>query len=147
MFYNIDVPESIVSFNSTNQTYQSVYLQWSPPVSDSSNSIQYYLINVTGGISDCTEGICITTDTSYNVTGLMSGVIYNFTVSANTSVCNYMSPTSSNVLSIEVPGGKLLHNVLIVIISLVPDPVSDITYCMRNSANNWVSIQWTVSTT
>ena len=76
----------------------------------------------------------------------MSGVTYNFTVLANTSVCDYMSPTS-NVLSIEVPGGKLLHNILIVIISLVPDPVVDITYCMyRNSTNKWVSIQWTVST-
>ena len=76
----------------------------------------------------------------------MFGVIYNFTVSANTSVCNYMSPTS-NVLSIKVPGGKLLHNILIVIISLVPDPVVDITYCMyRNSTNNQIPIQWTVST-
>ena len=38
----------------------------------------------------------------------MFGVIYNFTVSANTSVCNYISPTS-NILSIKVSGeGKIV---------------------------------------
>ena len=88
---------------SPSQTYQSIFLQWTPPLDNGGDTVNYVITvspHPSGG--NCIGGTCQTSNTSYNLTGLMFGVTYTISIVANNTVG--MSINSNIPVMVTVPG-------------------------------------------
>lgn len=97
------VPSAPISPMSPSQTYQSILLQWTPPLDNGGDTVNYIITvfpHPSGG--NCIGGTCQTNNTSYNVTGLMFGVTYTISITANNTVG--MSVNSNVSVEVTVPG-------------------------------------------
>ena len=101
-----------MNLTSPSQTYNSVDLEWEPPISytndtsDNEDAISLeYIISFSPPAenSNC-NNTCVTNDTRYTVTGLQFGVNYTFIVYANST------NGSSDNITVLVPGnGKIIQ--------------------------------------
>ncbi|GAA6078347.1 titin, partial [Tachysurus ichikawai] len=90
-------PNVVTGLTAFNKTTSSVYLTWIEPQENRS----FFTVNWTGGTGNNNS---ITSDTSYNVTGLTAGVSYTFTVTA-VAADNQTTGASTQISAFTNPNG------------------------------------------